>query len=124
VQRLREKDRLYRLNNPEGARTRKQRRRARELSLPNTLTRQDWRRALRYFEVLVPLVVGLPGLFHRLAMDQCSLHLPGQSGESKESSDPLPADETVLATYHKRHKHLQSNGEHAASLAESVYWAS
>lgn len=61
--------RQYRLNNPDVHRSSNQRRRARKLNLPDTLTSQDWQHALDYFDNRCA-VCGRPiGLWHNLAVD-------------------------------------------------------
>ncbi|MEO8611219.1 MAG: HNH endonuclease signature motif containing protein [Chloroflexota bacterium] len=46
---IREYSRQWRLNNPEKSTVREQRRRAREMELPATLTRAEWRKAVDYW---------------------------------------------------------------------------
>jgi hypothetical protein len=48
-ERIREYSRHWRIINPEKAIVREHRRRARELALPHTLTRAEWRRAIDYW---------------------------------------------------------------------------
>jgi hypothetical protein len=65
----REKDRAWRSANPDKAKVKKNRRRARELSLLDTFTSSDWRIALDYFGGCCATCGRPPGLWHTLAAD-------------------------------------------------------